>query len=163
MYFPSSGFFFLISELINMKNHHLSYLRCVSNNLFIKSKIYLLWRSVRRPALPSPPPGSVTRQICWAASGKEGPGEDWGGWDCLNHLLPPQILVCLRCARPSQAALGKIWRPRARCCRRRPQEEQCSPTREKVGSTEESRRPQHAARAINSAKRSFKNRLKCQT
>ena len=61
------------------------------------------------------------------------------------------------CARPSKATLGEIGRHWASCRSHRPQEKQCSSTREKVGSTEESRRPQLLTRAINSAKRSFQN------
>ena len=114
---------------------------------------------LKRSALPSPPPGSVTSQICWAPSGKEGPGEDRGGGDRIDNLLSPQILVCLWSKKPSTAPLGKIGRPGTRRSSRRPQEEQCSPTGENVGSTAKSGCPQFLTREINIEKRAFQDGL----
>ena len=110
----------------------------------------------------TPPKASsffAPRGAMWTASGKEGPGEDRGGGDRIDNLLSPEILVCLWSAKPSKAPLGKIGRPWTRCSSRRPQEEQCSPTREKVGSTEKSGCPQFLTREINTKKRAFQDGL----
>ena len=77
-----------------------------------------------------------------------------------SPFLSPQILVCLWSKKPSTAPLGKIGRPGTRRSSRRPQEEQCSPTREKVGSTEKSGCPQFLTREINIEKRAFQDGLK---
>ena len=106
-----------------------------------------------------PPPGRVKGSICGTSSGKEGPVEDRGGRDRLDHLLSPEILVCLWSAKSSTAPLGKVGRPWTRCCSRRPQEELCSPTREKVGSTAKSGRTQFRSREINTEKRAFQDGL----
>ena len=90
-------------------------------------------------------------QDCRTSSGKEGPVEDRGGGDCLDHLLSPEILVRLWSA--------KIGRPWTRYCSRRPQEEQCSPTREKVGSTAKSGCTQFLTREINTEKKAFQDGL----
>ena len=114
---------------------------------------------MHKPALSSASPGCVKGSICGTSSGKEGPGEDRGGGDRIDNLLSPQILVCLWSKKPSTAPLGKIGRPGTRRSSRRPQEEQCSPTGEKVGPTAKSGCPQFLTREINIEKRAFQDGL----
>ena len=114
---------------------------------------------MHKPALSSASPGCVKGSICGTSSGKKGTVEDRGGGDRLDHLLSPEILVCLWSTKPSTAPLGKIVHPGTRCSSRRPQEEQCSPTGEKVGPTAKSGCPQFLTREINIEKRAFQDGL----
>ena len=79
--------------------------------------------------------------------------------NCLDNLLPPEVFVGVCSAKPSKASLGEVGRPRTRRSSSRPQKEQCSPSREEVGSTEKSRCPRHLTGEINPEERSLQNGL----
>ena len=87
------------------------------------------------------------------------PTSDYSPWHPtdMDHILCPEIL--LWSTKPSTAPLGKTGRPGTRCSSCRPQEEQCSPTREKVGSTTKSRCTQFLTRETNTKKRVFQEGL----